>query len=60
MVKYKHYKGELYEFVCIATHSENECSGLFYADILIHPYIPLEIERPTVVRFSERRRGFYY
>lgn len=61
MKKYRHYKGSIYEFICIAIHSETDEKLVIYKDennkVFARPY-DMFFERVThngesVQRFTE-------
>ena len=61
MVKYKHYKGAIYEFICKATHSEtNEALAIYKNEkneIFARPYDmfmeDIVVNGETVPRFKK-------
>ena len=61
MKKYRHYKGAVYEFLCVATHSETDEKLVVYkneqGEIYARPYEmffeKVECEGKMVSRFEE-------
>ncbi|MDX8288824.1 DUF1653 domain-containing protein [Metabacillus indicus] len=61
MQKYKHYKGTIYELICIATHSENDEKLVIYQSeegkAFARPYDmffeKIEINGKSIPRFEE-------
>lgn len=61
MKKYKHYKGSIYELICIATHSETDEKLVIYKNdqdqIFARPYVmffeKVEVNGNLVDRFEE-------
>lgn len=61
MKKYQHYKGGIYEFLCIATHSETEEKLVIYknqeGNIFARPYDmffeTVKVDNEEIPRFKE-------
>lgn len=61
MKKYRHYKGNVYKFICVATHSETEEKLVIYendeGEIFARPYdmfySEVTVNGQTFPRFAE-------